>query len=224
MSYKPQVLTVLKGGTSSTSFTANTVLYGNGTSAISETTGMSNGNLIIGSTGNAPVVTSLTAGSNITITPGAGSISIAATGGTSGAGDVIQQIVQLFSTQSSTTSTIPQDDTKPQNTEGTELFTQAITPTDADSKLIVEVFLFAYDGTLALFKDDTADALAAVRCATNFYSALLYTMVAGTTSSITFKVRYGPPSGTGYYNKWVGTGLFDGRLNSWIRVSEVVVI
>ena len=42
---------------------------------------MTNGQLIIGSTGVAPVVTSLTAGSGISITPGAGSISIAATAG-----------------------------------------------------------------------------------------------------------------------------------------------
>lgn len=41
---------------------------------------LTNGQLLIGSTGAAPVRTTLTAGSNISITNGAGSISIAATG------------------------------------------------------------------------------------------------------------------------------------------------
>lgn len=44
---------------------------------------MTDGQIIIGSTGANPVVASLTAGANITITPGAGSISIAASGGSS---------------------------------------------------------------------------------------------------------------------------------------------
>lgn len=39
------------------------------------------GQIVMGSTGTTPVLGSLTAGANITITPGAGSISIAASGG-----------------------------------------------------------------------------------------------------------------------------------------------
>lgn len=45
---------------------------------------LTNGQVVIGSTGATPVAASLTAGSNITITPGAGSITIAAAGGGSG--------------------------------------------------------------------------------------------------------------------------------------------
>lgn len=44
-----------------------------------------NGQLLIGSTGATPVVSTITAGSNITVTNGAGSISIAATAGAAGA-------------------------------------------------------------------------------------------------------------------------------------------
>lgn len=44
-----------------------------------------NGQLYIGSTGAVPVLTTLTQGSNVTITNGAGSITIAASGGGSGA-------------------------------------------------------------------------------------------------------------------------------------------
>lgn len=42
---------------------------------------LSNGQLLIGSTGAAPVAASLTAGANITITPGPGTLTIASTGG-----------------------------------------------------------------------------------------------------------------------------------------------
>lgn len=59
--------------------TLHGVLLGNGANDIQATAEPSNGQLLIGSTGNFPVLASLTAGSNISITPGAGSISIANT-------------------------------------------------------------------------------------------------------------------------------------------------
>lgn len=74
-------VTVANGGTGAITLTANGILLGNGTSAISASAAMTNGQILIGSTGVAPVVASLTAGSGITITPGAGSITIAASGG-----------------------------------------------------------------------------------------------------------------------------------------------
>lgn len=56
------------------------VLYGGGAGAAPAALGaMTNGQLVIGSTGAAPVIASLTAGSGITVTPGAGSLTIAAT-------------------------------------------------------------------------------------------------------------------------------------------------
>lgn len=70
-------VTVAHGGTSATSLTANGVLIGNGTSAISAST-LTNGQLLIGSTGVAPVAAGLTGTpSQITVTPGAGSITLA---------------------------------------------------------------------------------------------------------------------------------------------------
>lgn len=73
-------LPVANGGTGQTTYTDGQVLIGN-------------------SSGNTLTKASLTAGSNITITPGAGSITIAASGGGSGAGG------NLFSTTGSTTVT-----------------------------------------------------------------------------------------------------------------------
>lgn len=68
---------------SDVSFLSNASIAGTltlGSSSVYPTK-MSNGQLLIGSTGQPAVATSLTAGANITITPGAGSITIAATGG-----------------------------------------------------------------------------------------------------------------------------------------------
>lgn len=58
--------------------TANGIAYGGGdTQAVGWTSGMTNGQLPIGSTGNPPVAAALTAGLGVTITNGAGSIEIA---------------------------------------------------------------------------------------------------------------------------------------------------
>lgn len=62
------------------STTANGVLVGGTTATASVTaTALTNGQLLVGSTASAPVATTITAGSNITVTNGAGSITIAGT-------------------------------------------------------------------------------------------------------------------------------------------------
>jgi len=71
-------LPVAKGGTGATTLTANTLLLANGTSALTSLGAATNGQIPIGRTGLAPVLANLTAGSNITITNGSGSITIAA--------------------------------------------------------------------------------------------------------------------------------------------------
>ena len=71
-------LPVANGGTGGTSFTANSLLLGNGTSALASLGAATNGQLVIGRTGLSPVLATLTAGTNITITNGSGTISIAA--------------------------------------------------------------------------------------------------------------------------------------------------
>lgn len=65
--------------------TANAIPVAAGSSqAMSYVGPLTDGQLLIGSTGAAPVAASLIAGANITITPGPGSIQIASTGGGSG--------------------------------------------------------------------------------------------------------------------------------------------
>jgi len=69
---------VPNGGTGASSLTNQGILLGQGASAFIATAALTDGQLLIGSTGLSPVPASLTAGSNITITPGAGSVTIAA--------------------------------------------------------------------------------------------------------------------------------------------------
>lgn len=73
-------VSVSNGGTGATSFTAHSVLLGQGTSAITALGAASNGQLIIGSTSADPVLATLTAGTGVSITNGAGSITINAVG------------------------------------------------------------------------------------------------------------------------------------------------
>jgi hypothetical protein len=63
--------------------TANSFVYPGSGSALTSTTAATNGQLLIGSTGAAPVKTTLTAGTGVSVTNGAGSITIANTGVTS---------------------------------------------------------------------------------------------------------------------------------------------
>lgn len=80
------VVTYNGAGTfSASTFSQFSYLVGGTANSITGLGPATNGQLLIGSTGGTPVLASLTAGSNITITPGAGSITIAATGGGSGA-------------------------------------------------------------------------------------------------------------------------------------------
>ena len=64
------------GGTGASSLTDAGVLVGSGTGAITALAAASDGQLIIGSTGSDPAVAALTAGAAISITNGAGTITI----------------------------------------------------------------------------------------------------------------------------------------------------
>ncbi len=146
-------------------------------------------------------------------------------------GVVVQQVRVTSTSVATTTSTIPSDTSVPQNTEGSEYFTLAITPTSATNVLIIEVHL-AYCGhnggnefVAALFQDATASALTAdIIAMTNTYSRMpldmKYIMVSGTTSETTFKVRYGDAVGGTAY---VGDADFGGLAQSSIVITEITV-
>ena len=74
-------LDVAYGGTGVATLTDHGLLVGSGASDITALAAATNGQLPIGSTGADPVLATLTAGSGINITNGAGSVTIAVTGG-----------------------------------------------------------------------------------------------------------------------------------------------
>lgn len=76
-------VSVADGGTGASTHTQGGVLYGNGTSAFSNSGVLTNGQLLIGDGTTFPTVGTLTQGSGITVSNGAGSITIASTLGTS---------------------------------------------------------------------------------------------------------------------------------------------
>jgi len=111
------------------------------------------------------------------------------------------------------TTTIPLDGTIPQNTEGDQYMSLAITPVNAGSILEIDVIASVSSsaiGTMigALFQDTTANALAAIAqlLPTADGSVILHfrhQMTSGTTSATTFKFRAG--------NSAAGTTRFNGN-------------
>lgn len=71
-------LPVANGGTGLTTLTSNSLFIGNGTSALTALGVATNGQIPIGRTGLSPVLATLTAGTNVTITNTSGAITIAA--------------------------------------------------------------------------------------------------------------------------------------------------
>ncbi len=130
------------------------------------------------------------------------------------------------------TTTSPDDDTIPQNTEGNEFITLAITPINASNKLVIEAqALVAHPSaglmTIALFQDSTANTLAAMAYHHSHADAerpisLRHEMVAGTTSLTTFKIRVGSATaGTITFNGTGGSRILGGKLASHISITEV---
>ena len=73
-------VTVPNGGTGAVSFTAHSLLVGEGVTPVIALGAATNGQIPIGSTGADPVLAAITAGGGISVTNAAGSITIAATG------------------------------------------------------------------------------------------------------------------------------------------------
>jgi len=73
-------VTVANGGTGTTSLTDGGILIGSGTGAVTVLGQATNGQLVIGSTGTDPVLSTLTAGTGMTVTNAAGSITLSSSG------------------------------------------------------------------------------------------------------------------------------------------------
>jgi len=108
-----------------------------------------------------------------------------------------------------TTPGMPWDDTIPQQSEGIEIITLTITPKSATNRLVFKASGWGMpetisQHTIALFQDTTNNALSANAIGSDNFPepaqiAFNYSMLAGTTSSTTFKIRIGRANGAQLY-------------------------
>jgi len=147
------------------------------------------------------------------------------------AGKVVQVVNVQTGTLATGSGTIPEDNTIPQQTEGNQFMTLSITPKDAANILIIEVVAMLSPAnnvavTGALFQDSTANALATsfqgVLTGVMVIDSFRHYMVAGTTSSTTFKYRAGPGAGAVLtFNGKSGNARYGGTLASSITITEL---
>lgn len=145
---------------------------------------------------------------------------------------LVQAVYTRTSAYASGNTAIPLDNTPPTSSEGTEVMTKAITPKHVNNILKITVVVVAAPSagatmTLALFQDATANSIAAVASqhpGTDPQTiTLVHTMLAGTTSATTFKVRIGSEGGQTYYFNGESSGnqLFGGVCSSTINIEEI---
>ena len=182
------------------------------------------------------------AGNNIikeaadTITIGASGDTIALASGASqsGFGKVLQSVNVLSGALITATSNLfPEDDTIPQNTEGDEVMTLAITPVSATSKLHIFVNAFGSHSAsprqgIALFVDSDADAIsfsdsASAGATTMMGVSLNYVVTSGSTSARTYKLRMAgmASSGTLSFNGQAGGRMFGTVTKSSMIITEI---
>ena len=159
-------------------------------------------------------------------------------GGTTGSslvsGTVVQSVMSQRSDSLNLTGTIPNDNTKPQITEGTEFFSVPFTPKYASSKIQIELVVSnnsAIDGTANTFAvfDGNPDAIgvgysSSTGVAYTIQTPLLFQVDAASINSRTYSVRGAVQAGPG--SLWLNsaqaaTPLFDGILFTTIRITEI---
>ena len=149
-------------------------------------------------------------------------------------GYVVQTVRTTDGDVATGSTVLPFDDTTPQNTEGDEVMTRSITPSDSNNTLLIIAVAYAataQDGIAtgaALFQDSTADALASGYQNANAGSnpfmvpiVIIHHMTAGTASSTTFKIRVGSSSGTTTFNGDSGTQKYNSTIASSITILEI---
>lgn len=140
----------------------------------------------------------------------------------------VQAVLGEYNTFTTSTATIPADDTPPQATEGCQTVTATITPRCATNYLYLQFTgSVCSSGTLlvtaALFRDAETTALAAT--GDTLYAAhtrtlsLAARLPCGSTNAQTFKIRVGPANtGTLYIN-----GNASGRLYGGLAAHRLLI-
>lgn len=216
---------VAGGGTGATTLTG--VLTGNGTGAVTANAVTQYG-VLVGGASNAVSSTAVGTATHVLTSNGAG---VAPTFQVAPGAAFVKQVRATKNTIVNCSTVMPYDDSIPQNGEGDEVLTVAITPSSASNILVIQWTGFVGTstsemGSAALFQDSTAGALNASSSYLGTVSladtlTLTHTMTAGTTSSTTFKIRIGPNSaGTITLNGTNSARLFGGVATSVLLVSE----
>jgi hypothetical protein len=148
-------------------------------------------------------------------------------------GAIVQSVRAQGNTFQTVNQVIPDDDTIPQQSEGLEILTQAITPTKVGNKLRVRAVLpFSTNAPnslqAAVFQDAAADAIAAslgesVTGGVDGSLVVETEVVAGALTATTFKLRVGMSGGTGYVCGRSGSRVLGGSMNYTITVDEIAV-
>lgn len=153
------------------------------------------------------------------------------------AGTIIDRAYSEYTSNANLSTTIPLDDSIPQNNEGTEILTASITPKSTSNRIRVT---FQGSGThtvndataiAALFRDSVADALAAIHFLESgadtttdrtFPLPLVFEHAPATLSAITYKIRVGlSASGNLRFNGSSSARLFGGVSRATLVVEEI---
>lgn len=153
----------------------------------------------------------------------------------SGSGTVKQIVTANTGALIPVSTVLPQDDTIPQITEGDQILSLAITPTDATSRLAVfasanyGIVTATAAGGIALFRDAGPGALAAGKNRgdlTNPFNAedipVFADVLAGSTNLTTFTVRLGPnvPGTLDVNGDGASNRVFGGVSSTFIQITE----
>lgn len=168
-------------------------------------------------------------GTGSTSTSGSGStITINSTGGS--AGGVIQQMRTATTSYLTLGGNIDFDNSIPQSSQGSQLFTMTFTPTDADSVLVFECSVLCLveggsaGGTFALFEGGAAGAIYSIGCLDGelINLSFKYYKTAGTTSPTFYQIKCGASiSGRDIYiNGNASNRLYGGVASSNFTITE----
>jgi hypothetical protein len=148
-------------------------------------------------------------------------------------GVTLQTVYAQKDTSQYIDTVFPQDNTKPQNTEGEEVITASITPSSNTNKVLVEALLNGTQEnggagtiTVALFKDSDASAIATTHHTfTAGYGGqihLVFQDSPATASSVTYKIRagYGAGGGGFFINQFASGAAYDGTMISCLKLTE----
>jgi hypothetical protein len=149
-------------------------------------------------------------------------------------GRVIQMVTGNINASSGTT-TIPNDNTVPTNTEGNQIWTTTFTPLSATSTIIVRFTVTVNSGTAnipvvgCVFENTTNRGAAVVRCITattttgiGYNLTLDVAWASGSTIAKTISARVGGLAAATIYTNTHATAFLGGALVSQYTITEVV--